>query len=522
MKQQRRKISRILKTQNNKMMKKIIALLVIMSSILMVTTIRAETAINNKSKQNVIFILIDDMGWMDCSVYGSQYYETPEIDRLASMGVRFTQAYSANPLCSPTRAAILTGRYPSRFDLTSAAGHLPANPDEKFGIRENAPDWQKVRTPNIRTYMPLEEQTIAEVLKEEGYVTVHIGKWHVGDEDYYPEKQGFDYNIGGYNLGWPRSYFSPYNNEKLPDGPDGEHITDRLTDEAINFIRTNNDTSFYMNLWYFSVHGPFHAKKELVEKYEKKNDPRGRQGYPIMGAMIESLDQNIGRLIDELEELKLLDNTILVFTSDNGGVEYISDHGMPVTNNYPLRYGKGNVHEGGIRVPCIVYWPGKTQKGAVSDQTISSVDFFPTILEMLGMKEKETSNEIDGISITQALQGGEIPPRDGIFIDFPHYTIAPGNYPSNILINDRWKFFRVYGVGENKGHYYKLYDIRNDLREEFNQAANYPKLVKNYDRMITKHLKKIGSSHPLPNPNYNSEAESPLGKELNQAKTLIK
>ena len=216
---------------------------------------------------NIIFILADDLGWMDTGVYGSEYYETPNIDNLAKMGMRFTNAYSVNPLCTPSRAAILTGRYPSRYDLTSASGHLPANPDMVSGLKEKDRPWQKVVTPNIRTYMPLEEQTIAQVLKNEGYATIHLGKWHLGSKEYEPEKHGFDYNIAGYTNGWPNSYFSPYLNGKISDGPEGENLTDRLTSEAIGFIENNKEKPFYMSLWYFAVHNPLQAKKELVEKY---------------------------------------------------------------------------------------------------------------------------------------------------------------------------------------------------------------------------------------------------------------
>jgi arylsulfatase A-like enzyme len=464
-------------------------------------------------KMNIIFILVDDLGWMDTGVYGSEYYETPNIDNLAKMGMRFTNAYSANPFCSPSRAAILTGRYPSRYDFTTAAGHLKANNNMVSGLGEKSEPWQKVLTPRIRTYMPLEEQTIAEVIKEEGYTTIHLGKWHLGSKDYLPEKQGFDYNIGGYTNGWPNSYFSPYLNEKITDGVDGEHLTDRLTNEAINFIKNHKNKPFYMNLWYFSVHNPLQAKMELVEKYKQKIDPRGRQGFPVMGAMIETLDQNIGRLMTALEKMKMMDNTILVFTSDNGGVEYESYNGKTPTDNHPLRDGKGNVHEGGIRVPCIVRWPGQTQAGSVSNQVISGIDFFPTLLDMVGVDKSAVKNNIDGLSLAQVLKSDKQLQRKGVYIDFPHYAVYPASYPSTVLINDQWKLIRFYGEAPHGGDFYELYKINEDIEENFNVAAYYPGVVKDLDAQLSKHIKEVGHHEPIRNPSYDPKAVNLIGKK---------
>lgn len=464
-------------------------------------------------KMNIIFILVDDLGWMDTGVYGSKYYETPNIDHFAKTGMLFTNAYSANPFCSPSRAAILTGRYPSRFDFTTAAGHLKANTNMVSGLVEKSEPWKKVLTPVIRTYMPLEEQSLAEVLKEEGYTTIHIGKWHLGSKDYSPEKQGFDYNIGGYTKGWPMSYFSPYRNEKITDGPEGEHLTDRLTTDAINFIEENKNMPFYMNLWYFSVHNPLQAKKELIEKYKRKIDPRGRQGFAVMGAMIETLDQNIGRLMTAIEQKGLTDNTIIVFTSDNGGVEYESYNGKTPTDNYPLRGGKGNVHEGGIRVPCIVRWPGQTKAGSVSNQAISGMDFFPTLVDMVGVDQSAVKNNIDGLSLTQVLKSDEQLQREGIYIDYPHYAIYPSTYPSTVLVNDQWKFIRVYGQAPYGGNFYELYKIDEDVEENFNVAAYYPQMVKKLDAHVSQHIKEVGHYEPIKNPSYNSKADKLIGKK---------
>lgn len=460
-------------------------------------------------KQNVIIFLVDDMGWMDSNVYGSEYYETPNIDRLAEMGMRFTKAYAANPFCSPTRAAIMTGRYPSRFELTSATGHLPANPQVDLTPPKKTEAWRKMSPPLIRHFMPVEEITLAEVLKEEGYATCHIGKWHLGEEPYYPEKQGFDYNIGGWHLGWPPSYFSPYQNPYIADGSKGEYLTDRLTDEALKFIANQKGKPFYMNLWHYAVHTPFHAEKFRVEKYENKTDPRGRQGNAVMGGMIESMDQSLGKLLDGLEAMDLLDKTTIIFTSDNGGLMYTTSNSIPGTNNFPLRLGKGNIHEGGIRVPCIVHWPGKIEENTVSDEVICSIDFFPTILDMLGVDHQSKEKPVDGKSLLPVLLGKEPIKRKGIFIDFPHYTVPSENLPSHAIINDDWKLIRVYGEGPNRQNYYELYDMNKDIKEEINLAAFYPEVVKELDGLIEEHLNEVECLRPILNDAYDPKVKNP-------------
>ena len=462
-------------------------------------------------RQNVIIFLVDDMGWMDCGVYGSQYYETPNIDRFAEMGMRFTQAYAANPFCSPTRAAIMTGRYPSRFELTSASAHLPANPDADLTPPEKTEPWRKMSPPFIRHFMPLEEITLAEVLKKEGYTTCHIGKWHLGEEPYYPEKQGFEYNIGGWHLGWPPSYFSPYKNPYIEDGPEGEYLTDRLTDEALQFIASHKDEPFYMNLWHYAVHTPLHAEKFRVDKYRDKSDPRGRQGNAVMAGMLESMDQSLGKLLDGLEAMDLLDRTTIIFTSDNGGLMYVGINAVPATNNYPLRQGKVNIHEGGIRVPCIVHWPGNTRAGSVTDEVICSIDFFPTILDMLKIDYSSEENPIDGKSLTPVLTGKSPLERDGIFIDFPHYTLPCENFPSHAIVNQQWKLIRVYGEGPDRQNFYELYNLREDIKEEFNMAAFYPEVVRELDGLIEKHLEEVACFRPVQNRAYDPEAINPMG-----------
>ena len=370
-------------------------------------------------KPNIIFFLVDDMGWMDCTVNGSQYYETPNIERLAKRGMTFSNAYVANPLCSPTRASILTGKYPERFHLTTPAGHLPPNPKEPL-MKDKAPEWNKVICPGSRTFMPLEEFTISEALKKAGYTTAHIGKWHLGFEEYWPEKQGFDVNIAGGAYTGPPSYFSPYQIVTLPDGPDREYITDRLTNEALQYIHENRDTTFYLNMWHYAVHAPYQGQNNIIEKYAKKTDPRGKQDNAIMGAMIESMDKSLGQILDKLEELSLSDNTLIVFFSDNGGNMYDLINGNTATNNYPLKMGKGNIHEGGVRVPCFISWPGKIAQNSKSNELICSVDFYPTLLEIARLK-KQKGQVLDGESLASLLLSGEKLKSREVYCHFPHY-----------------------------------------------------------------------------------------------------
>ncbi len=459
---------------------------------------------------NIIFFLVDDMGWMDCTVNGSQYYETPNIERLAKQGIVFSNAYSANPLCSPTRASIMTGKYPHRFHLTTPGGHLPPNPDVPM-MKESAVAWNKVVCPDSRTFMFLEEFTIAEALKTAGYATAHMGKWHLGQEAYWPEHQGFDLNIAGGNYPGPPSFFSPYKNVKLADGPDKEYITDRLTDEALKYLDNHKDTTFYLNLWHFAVHAPFQGQRELMKKYEQKTDPRDKQDNAIMGAMIESMDKSLGRIMDKLDELKLADNTIIIFFSDNGGNMYDLIDGKTATNNFPLKMGKGNIHEGGIRVPCIISWPGKIKPATKSDEVICSIDFYPTLLEIAGLKPQK-GQVIDGVSLSSLLLKGKPLKQREVYCHYPHYTPATDNYPSTSVRSGDWKLIRVYGEGKDRASAYELYNLKNDISESNNLASANPKLVAKLDKLIEKHVNETQGIFPILNPKYVAGTESPMGK----------
>jgi arylsulfatase A-like enzyme len=464
-----------------------------------------------QAKPNIIFFLVDDMGWMDCTVNGSQYYETPNMERLAKNGIVFKSAYTVNPLCSPTRASILSGKYPERFHLTTPSGHLPPNPDTPL-MKESAAAWNKVVCPDSRHFMPLEEYTIAEALKTAGYATAHMGKWHCGQEAYWPEKQGFDINIAGGSYPGPPSYFSPYHNVKLKDGPDKEYLTDRLTDEALNYLESNKDTTFYLNLWHFAVHAPYQGQMNLIRKYQQKKDPLGKQDNAIMGAMIESMDKSLGHILDKLDELKLTENTIIIFFSDNGGNMYDLIEGKTATNNYPLRMGKGNIHEGGVRVPCIISWPGKIKPNQVSQELISSIDFYPTMLDFAGLIPLK-NQILDGVSLYSLLMKGKPLKKRELYCHFPHYTPATDNYPSTSVHMGDWKLIRVYGEGPGQAPAYELYNLKNDIGESENLAEAYPKLVAKLDKLIEKHVNDTEGIFPVLNPKYVEGTESPMGKK---------
>jgi arylsulfatase A-like enzyme len=462
----------------------------------------------NQKKPNIVFILADDLGWMDCTVNGSQYYETPHLERLAKRGMVFKNAYTASPLCSPTRASILTGQYPARFHLTTPSGHLKPNPEEPL-MKDKAAVWQKVITPASRTFLPLENVTIAEALKTVGYTTGFIGKWHLGQEPYTPEAQGFDFNrAGGPNAG-PPNYFSPYHIKNLPDGPEHEYITDRITEEAVRYIDQKKDSTFFLCMWEFGVHAPFQGKLNYVKQYENKVDPRGKQDNPIMAAMIKSLDESVGRIMDKLDELHLTDHTLIVFYSDNGGNMYDIINGKDATNNYPLKYGKGNIHEGGVKVPCIISWPGNIKPGTVSEEVISSIDFYPTFLQVAAAKAGK-KQAVDGVSLLPVLMADKKLNREAIYCHFPHYVPATNNYPATSVRKGDWKLIRVYGEGANQKDAYELYDLKNDIGENTNWADKMPDKVKELDQLITKHVNDINGLFPVINPAYDPGAKSTM------------
>ena len=458
----------------------------------------AVSGTDTATKANVIFILADDLGWADLGCYGSTFHETPNLDSLAKQGMRFTDAYAAGNVCSPTRASILTGKYPARLRLTD---WLPGRPDR--------PD-QKLKRPDFQKFLPLEEVTLAEALQDAGYQTVLLGKWHLGEStNHWPTHQGFDGNIGGSRAGSPGTYFSPYRLSNLTDGPPGEYLNERLTDEALKFLTraAENKKPFLLYFSHYAVHTPLQAKPEVVEKYKAKAaklDPahqtflpdHGRQvrqvqDHAVYGAMVESLDDSVGRVLNRLKELHLDTNTIVIFTSDNGGLS--TAEGSP-TSNLPLRTGKGWAYEGGVREPLLIKWPGGILPGSVSHAPTISADFYPTILQMLGLPLRPAQH-LDGTSIVPALKGGSLPERP-LFWHYPHYSNQGGSPHGGVRKGD----FKLVEWYEDMS--VELYDLKNDLGEQRNLAGENSAKVAELTKLLHDWRKQVDAQMPTPNPDY--------------------
>jgi arylsulfatase A-like enzyme len=433
---------------------------------------------------NFVFILIDDMGWRDAGCYGSTFYETQHIDRLAASGMRFTNAYAACPVCSPTRASILTGRYPPRYNLTT---FLPG--------RKDMPS-QKLLQAKINQFLPLDEVTLANVLKPAGYVSASIGKWHLGGQEYWPEKRGFDVNVGGAAAGSPPGYFKFGKVPNLQAKDDNEYLTDRLTEEAEKFIEKNKNKPFFLYLPHYAVHIPLQAKKDLIAKYEKKAaTAKSEQNNAIYAAMMESVDDSVGRIVKKLDELKIAERTVVVFFSDNGGLSVKEGPNTPATSNAPLRAGKGYLYDGGIREPLIVRWPGVIKSGSTSDVPVISVDFFPTFVELAGVKPDD-KKPIDGVSLVPILkQTGNLKPRE-LYWHFPHYT-NQGGRPSAAIRQDDWKLIENYEDGK-----LELYNLKEDLSEKNDLAMKIPDKVKELQQKLAAWRKSVNAQMPTPNPDY--------------------
>lgn len=436
-------------------------------------------------RPNVIVILADDLGWADLGCYGSKYHKTPNLDRLAAQGMRFTDAYAACPVCSPSRAAIMTGKYPARLNLTD---WMPGRPDR--------PD-QKLLRPVINQQLPAGETTVADLLRKAGYTTGHIGKWHLGGKGSLPEDHGFDVNIGGDAAGSPRSYFAPYKNKngvyipKLESAPDGEYLTDRLTAEAVKFIENNREKPFFLYLAHYTVHIPLKAKEELIRKYRPGR--AGEQGNPIYAAMIESLDDGVGRILRKFDELKLTDKTIVVFTSDNGGLSVKEGANTPSTSNAPLRAGKGYLYEGGIREPLIVRWPSVTRPGSTSDAPVCGIDLFSTILDACGVR---SDVRVDGVSLVPLLKGGELKRQTPLFWHYPHYSNQGGKPGAAVRAGD-YKLIEFYEDGRME-----LYDLMKDISESHNLIADNPATAKELSAKLAAWRKEVGAKMMKPNPDF--------------------
>ena len=445
-------------------------------------------------RPNVVLIVADDLGGVDLGCYGSTFHRTPNLDRLAADGCRLTQAYAACPVCSPTRAALMTGKWPARLHLTD---WIPGQPDRPA---------HPLKRPPFRQELPLEEITIAEKFKEAGYATAHIGKWHLGGVGFEPTRQGFDLNIAGDETGTALSYFAPFarNGRTMPGleaAPAGEYLTDRLTAEAEKFIDAHKQTPFFLYLPYYAVHTPMVAKPEMIAAYPKwDGTPHGRQENPIYAAMLQSLDEGVGRILDVLKKADLARETIVIFTSDNGGLATREGVNTPATNNSPLREGKGWLYEGGIRVPLIVSWPGTIAKG-VEATPVWSADLFPTLRVLCHLGGDEP---VDGVSLAGLLlDHTPLAPRS-LCWHYPHYA-NQGSRPSGAIRDGDWKLIEWYDTGRRE-----LFDLGHDFKENANLADKHPDKINELAAMLTAWREKVGAQMPTPNPDYlpNAQAEN--------------
>jgi len=486
---------------------------------------------------NVVFFLVDDLGWSDVGCYGSSFYETPNIDQFALEGVRFTNAYAACHVCSPSRASIMSGKYPASLNLTD---WLPGRLDFSF---------QKLKNVPINQHLPYDGNTIPKILQENGYKTAIFGKWHLGEDSTSTARQGFNLQVPDWNKGWPnRGYFSPYGLKGLEGGIDGEYLTDRLTTEALNYIEKNKNQPFFLYLSHFAVHDPIEGRPDLVEKYKNKLEQtsvtqtppfvmegnpdakpvsllakRTYDGYRIFpdqtvqikqhqnnvqfAAMVESMDESFGRVIDKLKELGIDDNTIVIFYSDNGGMSaanfyeperIIQENELDEafsTSNLPLRAGKGWLYEGGIRVPLIIKWPNKGLQSIVCDVPVTGPDFFPTILEMIGIPEVQS----DGLSFAPLVKGENKINREAIFWHFPHYSNHGMQSPGGAVRSGDYKLLEYY-----ENNTVQLYNLKDDISEQHDLSATEPGKVKELQEMLHNWRKQVGAKMMDPNPNYKS------------------
>ncbi len=474
--------------------------------------------ISYSAPPNVIFILADDLGWSDTTLYGgTKYYQTPNVERLAKRGMVFSRAYSASPLCSPTRSAVLTGMSPARTGITTPNCHLPQVVLEAT-VGKSAPPIQKAIQPTPVTRLKPEYRTMAETFKDAGYATGHFGKWHLGAEPYSPLQQGFDVDVPHHPGPGPAgSFVAPWKFADFdhdPNVPD-QHLEDRMAKEAVAFMEKHQSQPFFLNYWMFSVHAPFDAKKSLIEKHRSRVDPSDPRRSPTYAAMIESMDDAIGTLLDTLDRLKIADNTIIMFTSDNGGNMYNEVDGTTPTSNAPLRGGKATMFEGGTRVPCIVAWPGVTLKGTRSDAIVQSEDYYPTLLEGLGLK-KMADQHFDGTSILPALKASSFT-RNAVVQYFPHNPAVPDWLPPAVSAHrGDWKLIRIFHGGDQGAHRYMLFNLRDDISEKTNLASQKPELVSELDGLITKFLADTKAVLPIPNPSFDPAKYQPEleGKQI--------
>ena len=442
-------------------------------------------------KPNVVLIVVDDLGWTDLGVYGSDFYQTPNIDKLAKEGMRFTDSYATCTVCSPTRASILTGKYPARLHLTDwITGH------ERHYAQLKIPNWTQ--------YLVPDEYTLAENFRDNGYKTYHIGKWHLGDEEKdWPEHHGFDKNVAGHKAGSPKAhngggYFSPYNNPRLSDGPENEYLTERLTSEVEGIIKETKSNPFFINFWFYNVHTPLQAVKEKVKKYEKQIDKNKHHQNPTYAAMVEHVDEAVGKVMKVLEENGVAENTIILLTSDNGGL--VNTKKM-VTSNYPLRSGKGDMYEGGVRIPLIVKWANKIGEDKVSHLPTTSVDLYPTIMELAGLTFQGETQDFDGISLAQHVLANAKPKARNIYWHYPHYHRG-GAVPYSAVRSGDWKYIVNYETNSTE-----LYNLKNDIGEKENLIDTQKEKAKELNTLLDNWLLEVDGQLPTKNDLFDKAKE---------------
>ncbi|MBB3696876.1 sulfatase-like hydrolase/transferase [Flammeovirga yaeyamensis] len=439
------------------------------------------------AQKNVVQIIVDDLGWTDLGCYGSDYYETPSIDALADKSIKFTNSYASCNVCSPTRASIVTGKYPASLNLTDWIEGWKY-PKAKF----LPPEWTMYLDPSI--------PTIGQIFKENGYKTAHFGKWHLGEaEKYWPENHGFDENHGGWRKGAPNKnkkagsngYFAPYGNPRLEDGPEGEYLTERIASDVCQFLEANKDTTFFVNLWFYNVHTPLQAKQEKVDRYQQKE--KGEHHHnATYAAMVEHVDDATGVVLTKLDELGLMENTIIIFSSDNGGL-----HGKkkrPVTSNYPLRGGKGMIYEGGIRIPTMIYHPQHNAR--IESTSISSIDYLPTLVDLAGVNvNKKIRKDWDGTSLANLVTNEKEVDRP-LFWHYPHYH-QQGAVPHTAILDGDWKL--IHNIELDK---YELYNVKEDISEKNNCIDSHQGVYKKLLKKMEAWKKEVNAQMPVHNPNY--------------------
>lgn len=479
------------------MYKKIKIIAISLSICLMFSNCNSSKAEKKVQKPNVLVVLADDFGLQDMSFVGSSFYETPNIDRLAAKGMVFTQGYAGSRVCSPSRATIMTGKFTARHGITDWIGESVGEDWRKMNR------FDKMLPADYVHSLPKSDVTIAETMKANGYKTFFAGKWHLGKEGSYPEDHGFEINKGGYESGSPKGgYFYPYSNPKLDNNVDGENLTMRLANETVEFMKQHKDSSFFAFLSFYAVHGPIETTQEKWNKYrnkaeangigdkgfimEKKLPIRQTQDNPIYGGLVESMDDAIGVVLDGLETLGLDDNTIVIFTSDNGGV---SSGDAYSTSNLPFRGGKGYHWEGGIREPYLVYVPGKESNGAKIDYPVTGADIYPTILDYANIKLLPEQH-VDGVSLKPIIDNGAILPERPLYWHYPHYGNQGGD-PSSIIREGDWKLIHYYEENIDE-----LYNLKEDASEQHNVAETFPEITSRLSAKLKNWLVSVDAKYP--------------------------